>query len=171
MAWPWCCKVWVCLSLRIKQFWPHDTSAPTSHLPLVARHMPALFTYASPIPSYYLPYAFAACHLRLSLDQHLPLCSQVNLPVAPQNYWPRLKHCPHCISQHQKCKTPLLYIACITHCPCPSPLKVWTSSQFRRFTARLGFAQVPSMLLLFLFCFRCSVLHFPNFLICIRSYF
>ena len=144
---------------------------PASHSPLVARHAPALSTYASPAPSRRLPSAFAARHPRSSLDRHLPLRSQVDLLVAPQNHRTRLKHRPRRIGRHQKRKTRLLYVARVAHRPCPSPLEVWTSSRFRRFTAGYGFAQVPCTLLSFLFCFRRSVRHFPNFPICIRSCF
>ena len=165
------CKVWVRISLGIKQFGPCDTVSAASHSPLVARHAPALSTYVSPAPSRRPPCAFAARHPRSSLDRHLPLRSQVDLPVAPQNHRPRLKHRPHRIGRYQKRKTPLLYVARVAHRPCPSPLEVWTSSRFGRFTTGLSFAQVPSTPLLFLFCFRRSVLHFPNFPICIRSYF
>ena len=149
------------LSLGIKQFGPYDTvSAPASYLPLIARHMPAPSTHASPAPSRHPPCVFTACHPRLPLDRHFSPCSQVNLPITPQNRWPRIIHRLHCIGRHQKSKTPLLYIACIAHCPCPLPLEVWTSSRFRRRAAGYGFTQVPRTLLVFFFCFRHSTLHF-----------
>ena len=108
-------------------------------------------------------------------DRHwidtFPFAAKSTCLSHPKNHRPRLKHRPHRIGRHQKRKTPLLYVARVVHRPCPSPLEVWTSSWFRRFTAGYSFAQVPHMLLSFLFCFRRSVLHFPNFPICIRSCF
>ena len=64
--------------------------------------------------------ALHICHLppQIPLDQCLPPRSQVDLAVAPQNHWPRHKHRPRCIGQHQKCKTPLVYVARIAHHPC-----------------------------------------------------
>ena len=99
------CKVWVRLSLGIKQYRPRDTvSAPASHWPLVARHAPALSTYTLPAPSRRPPSVFAACHLRSSLDRCFPPRSQVDLAVAPQNHRPRLKHRPRRIGRHQNAR-------------------------------------------------------------------
>ena len=55
---------------------------------------------------------------QIPLDRRLPPRSQVDLAVAPQNHRPRLKHRPRRISQHQKRKTPLVYVARIAHRPC-----------------------------------------------------
>ena len=67
---------------------------------------------------------------------------------------------PHRIGRHQNRKTPLLYVAHVTHCPWPSSLEAWTLSQFRRISAGYGFAQVNSYALFdILFCFGRSALH------------
>ena len=78
---------------------------------------PRFLPYASPASSRRLPCAFAACYPRSSPDRHLPLRSRAALPVAPQNPRPRTGHMyrPRRIGRHQKRKTPLLYVARITH--------------------------------------------------------
>ena len=58
---------------------------------------------------------------------------------------------PHHIGQHQKRKTPLLYVARVALRPWPSFLEAWTSSRFRKSSTGYGFAQVDSYALVFSF--------------------
>ena len=116
----------------------HPSRTPQLCAPLPRLAHPFWLPPASPRR---LPCVFTACHPRSPLDRHLPPRSQVELPVAPQNYRPRIKHRPCRIGRHQKRKTPLLYIARIAHRPSPLPIEVWTSSRFRRNAVGYGFAQ------------------------------
>ena len=79
--------------------------------------------------------------------------SQSSRPhVAPQFLRPNLKPRSHRVGQHQKLKTPPLYIAPVAHRPCPSPLAVWTLSRIRNNPTVYGFS--PVLLYVFVISFR-----------------
>ena len=109
------------------------------------------------------------------MSSHHPPCAISHLPpqiVIRSTLFPlqpsQLVHCtpkptaqdqasPHHISQHQKHKTLLLFVAHVTHCPWPSPLKVWTLSCFRRISAGYGLLRTIHTPFDISFCFTVDV--------------